>query len=220
MKEKISGIYCFEAVAGNPSKIGWKYVGYSIDCTERQMQHWRELNKGRHNPKLQRYYNRYGKSSLKFHIIYLCPEAELEFWEKWFVKAFDSYKHGFNCSEGGEKNFVRYKPGTLINFKTRELVDFDSIRGFADQHGLNRCQLSDVLAGKVNRIQDWCLPRNIQQMPKKHQIINAAGNTAIFYNSRQFCCEQRIGNISKFNQMLNKKLPSWKGWKLYQETVC
>ena len=62
------GIYAFEVVSGNPNKIGWKYIGQSLDIRDRRNQHMHKLRNRRHvNRKLQKYFDKYGEGALEFY---------------------------------------------------------------------------------------------------------------------------------------------------------
>lgn len=81
MKTSDSGIYFIEF-----SKTGIKYVGSSVNIKVRLRKHFFMLNKGSHpNPKLQAYFNKYGKKYFKSGIIeVVCDSSALlereQFW--------------------------------------------------------------------------------------------------------------------------------------------
>lgn len=66
-KNDVCGIYFFEAVCG--SMAGGKYIGLSSRCYKRKSDHFTELKSNIHgNPKLQNYYNKYGRNAFKWGI--------------------------------------------------------------------------------------------------------------------------------------------------------
>ena len=133
----ICGIYAIEVISGNPKKIGWKYIGKSEKCHERKITHFNDLKYNIHdNCKLKFYYNKYGKDSLKFYILFECQENELNFWEKWWIRSFDSIKNGFNILEGGESTPDTSKKCTLKNINTGETATCKSITKFALKYNL------------------------------------------------------------------------------------
>lgn len=98
MKKIISGIYCIENIVNKK-----KYIGESIDIYRRWKEHKQELRDGVHNNiHLQRSWNKYGEINFKFKIIEECTSDCILEREKYWIKYYDSFKNGYNKTEGGE----------------------------------------------------------------------------------------------------------------------
>lgn len=101
----MTGIYCITC-----SKTNEKYIGQSVSIKRRWTTHKRELKNNIHyNKHMQATYNKYGEDSFIYEILELCPKDKLNEREKFYIKLFDSYNHGFNqdiggCDTRGENN--------------------------------------------------------------------------------------------------------------------
>lgn len=96
--DKICGIYVIKNTSSE--KV---YVGKSSDVKTRWSRHKYELSKGIHvNTHLQNAWNKYGKDSFEFNIVEKCDENELSAREIYWIKKLNSYRNGYNATEGGE----------------------------------------------------------------------------------------------------------------------
>lgn len=82
-----------------------KYIGMTNNFYKRKEHHLFLLRHNKHHSiKLQRAYNKYGEENFDFYVLLEVNEMKrLEIKEKEFIKKFDTYNNGYNCSEGGEK---------------------------------------------------------------------------------------------------------------------
>lgn len=213
-KNKICGIYILESLIKD-KWFGGKYVGQSTDIKQRKISHLKELKTNNHeNKKLQRYYNKYGKDSLKFTFLMECSENELNFWEKWWIKSFDSYKtkYNFNLTKGGEDRSHFFKKGLLKNMKTGKVIEFNSIKEFAESYNLNKSSISQLLSGNRKYIFDWYNP-NGKWQPKYYEVISPDNKTYIVIESKvaEFCKEHGMKG-SGFNEMLKGNYNFYNGW--------
>lgn len=81
-----TGVYCIINKINN--KI---YVGQSKNLIKRKKEHFMSLEGGYHkNPHLQRAYDKYGKENFFFKLLMYCKNNELDFYEDFFIKVFDS----------------------------------------------------------------------------------------------------------------------------------
>ena len=188
---RISCIYCFQVTSGNPERIGHKYVGQTIDFYDRKRDHLNLLLKNKHdNSNLQSYYNKYGKDSLEFFKLQECGSSELNFWEKWWIKCFDSKNKGFNCTDGGENPPIISKSGSLQNIKTKEIVNFDSYADFGRKIGCDLSSVSKLMRRKSKSVKGWCL---VNENPKKqHFVVSPDGNIFSLDNATFFCKKHNI----------------------------
>ena len=212
---KKCGIYIFEIISGNQRRIGQKYVGKTInEFRERECRHWRDLRLDESNcTKLQNYYNKYGENSLKFMPLMECPEKEICFWEKFWIKAFDSYHNGLNCTEGGEKNNHSKKQCTLKNAITGEVDTCDSYKEFAEKHNLNESNIGAVMKGIYKRCKEWYNPDG-NYNPVYFKAISPEGKeyTIWKHGVMQFCKENSL-NYTQFAALMSGKCNFSQGWK-------
>ena len=213
-REKICGIYCFEVIIPN-KWLGGKYIGQSIDIYDRKQSHEYELKGKYHfNNKLQRFVSKYGIETLSFSILMKCPESELDFWEKWFIKSFDTYKTriNFNQTPGGESGGQNLKKCILQNMKTNEIVEFPSIKEFSEKYGISPHAISSLLSGKTRYIYDWYNP-NGGWKPKYYNVISPDNQDFIVIESKvfEFCREHNL-STSGFNEMLVGNCNFYNGW--------
>ena len=209
------GIYIFEVVSGNPERIGEKYVGQAKrDARERENYHWNKLKNDEHSNKmLQNYYNKYGKDSLKYTFIFKSPENELNFWEKFWIKCFDSYEgDGFNLTAGGTEAVHQYKPCIFKNMKTGEIVESESRKHFASKYGFCHASVNELVNGGMYYLGDWIYLLNENKI-KKHKLISPDGKEYEIYDGKikEFCKE--MGLIpNAIHLLLCGKSQFSKGW--------
>jgi len=215
-REKICGIYVIEAMSGNPDKIGFKYVGQSLNCNRRLLRHQNELKLQKHyNPKLQRYYNKYGVYSFKFYIIKSYLQKELDFWERWWIKCFNSQEEGFNLTSGGHSGEAARKPITLHNIYTGEIKSFKSQTEFGEQYHASSANLTALLKGKQKTIKGWCLPQNISlYKPQQYSLYHSMHGKVIVCDLKEFRQKYNIGYPEHLTELLSGKRYSCEGWKL------
>jgi group I intron endonuclease len=99
MRDIICGIYSITNLRNNK-----KYIGQTIDFIERRRNHINKLNINKHkNEYLQNSWNKYGKKSFKFEMIFMCSYQDLNSTEIFFIDSFktSNRKYGYNLREGG-----------------------------------------------------------------------------------------------------------------------
>jgi hypothetical protein len=214
---KKTGIYVFESLIPG-EKYGQKYVGQcELEISVRERRHWNELKQKKHcNPKLQRFYNKYGKQALKFTFIMECDKSELNFWEEFYVKVFDSYKNGFNCTKGGDKIGDSFqKQCTFTNMITGETVTCNSIKEFAIKYNLRESSVSLLYTGKRKYLYNWYCPNNKTNWePKWCNVIDPNGNEhkILYHTINEFC---RLHNLEdgSFRKMVLGQSQFYLNWK-------
>lgn len=101
------------------------YIGKSIDIHKRFLKHKSDLRLNQHHSKyLQNVYNKYGEDDLVFQVIQECSYEESGELEKYYIKQFNSFKDGFNETEGGEWG----APGRKFSEETLKKMS-ENIRG-------------------------------------------------------------------------------------------
>ena len=84
---------------------GKKYIGQSNWLKKRIGAHLNHLRNGAHsNIHLQRSFNKYGEGAFDFSIIEYCDEERLNEREIYYIKLYDTFRNGYNQTEGGEGN--------------------------------------------------------------------------------------------------------------------
>jgi hypothetical protein len=210
-----SGIYCIEIIEGNIEKIGQKYIGQGVNLLKRINRHFSELKANKHkNSKLQRYFNKYGESSLIFSVLITCPKQELNFWEKFYIKLFNSVENGFNLTTGGEGAATNKKICQLSNVLTGEIVTYPSCKEFAEAYNLSEHGVVYVLLGKNKTVGNWYNP-NGKWKPIEYIVTSPSGDKYGVLNFRivDFCKKHGIKNHVNFREMLRNKRLTCEGWK-------
>jgi len=83
---------------------GKVYIGLTtMGLEHRKNNHERTSNVTKRNNKLYNAMRKYGKDCFIWNIIEYCNESELEDRERFWIKYFDSYYHGYNSTTGGER---------------------------------------------------------------------------------------------------------------------
>lgn len=102
--------YCIYRIVN--FKSGKVYVGKSKNPALRKYTHFSELRNNHHtNPHLQNAFNQYGADSFYFEILEKgILKAEINQREIFWIAHFDSFKNGYNRSEGGETPPFKVKP--------------------------------------------------------------------------------------------------------------
>lgn len=117
MKPKI-GIYKIENLVNNK-----KYIGQSIDIYRRFYAHKKALKAGKHQPYLQKAWNKYGEDNFVFEIIEECEIEKLNELEIFYIKKFNTLNRdfGYNISSGGSNgnNFAGFSKEDMDAFKEK-----------------------------------------------------------------------------------------------------
>lgn len=97
----MKGIYAIK------NKINGKmYIGMTTDFKDRIEKHlWALRNNKHHSIKLQRAFNKYGEDNFDYYVLEEMKEStsnQLAEKERDYIKKYDTYNNGYNCSLGGE----------------------------------------------------------------------------------------------------------------------
>jgi group I intron endonuclease len=98
LKSRIEGVGCCYFIR---CRAAWKYyVGSTVDFDYRQRTHFNELRKGvHHSYKLQKAWEEYGEDSFEMTLIDEYWEEDLRESEDFWVKHYNSYHNGYNCTD-------------------------------------------------------------------------------------------------------------------------
>lgn len=96
-----SGIYMVVNLINNK-----KYIGQSKNIKKRFQSHhlvdYKNKNNCNYNTKFYQALRKYGIDSFEVIILKLCEEKELDDLEIKYIKEFDTFKNGYNSTEGGQ----------------------------------------------------------------------------------------------------------------------
>ena len=131
---------------------GKKYIGKTKNVVKREFDHFNDLKRQQHHSiKLQRAYNKYGKENFQFDWkkVQIDTEEDLAILEIKTIEKYNSYKDGYNCTQGGEghKSVLNYSQSCAIAHLYEE---YDAIN-----HKLSRLLKCDpsVFASIKNNIE-------------------------------------------------------------------
>ena len=109
------------------NKINYmKYIGQAKDIYKRFKSHhlsdYKNPKNSSYNTKFYQALRKYGIDNFDIIILTLCPENKLDELEIEYIAKFDTYKHGYNSTLGGQNwsNNIHSKETELKRQKTRE----------------------------------------------------------------------------------------------------
>lgn len=164
-----TGIYAFKSLTN-----GKMYIGYSSDLLDRKNEHLALLRKGKHHSvKLQRHFVKYGEKDLVYGIIEFCNLDVCMIQETFWIAAWDSFAHGFNCTEGGEGFQRPAKLFSFENIKTHEVIENITVYEFCNMFDSFKSTVWGMITKSLPRTcKGWTIKgRNI---PPKKTPTNAA----------------------------------------------
>lgn len=85
---------------------GKEYVGQSNNILRRIREHKKSY--GSKNCYVDRSIQKYGWENFSYTILHKCDLKDLDYYERYFIKKYDTYKNGYNLTEGG-KNYSPLK---------------------------------------------------------------------------------------------------------------
>ena len=114
------------------------YIGQTRDPEAR----WSKHQRPRLDREIGRVMDRHGIEKFRFEVIHECTEEDWEYWEKFYIDEYDSYKNGYNNSLGGKGlSILEFSDEEVIN-KYREL---QHINNTAEYFGCSKRTVSDIL---------------------------------------------------------------------------
>lgn len=91
-----SGIYRIRNLVN-----GKCYIGSAFNFERRFILHRHFLRNQKHNPKLQRAWNKYGEDAFVFEIIEYHPKEGIYPREEFYIAEYNSFHKGYNCTQVG-----------------------------------------------------------------------------------------------------------------------
>jgi len=103
-------ICCIYMITSPSFKI---YIGQTVNY-KRRINNYKNINVIKHQKRLVNSLRKYGFDNHKFEILCFCKKEELNFWESFYIKLFDSFygEHGLNSTSGGDSPKMLYIPRT------------------------------------------------------------------------------------------------------------
>lgn len=178
--EKIlnSGIYClyFEELYGK------YYIGYSTNLSGRYAKHCSMLRlETHHNYKLQQAYALYGFPT--FDVMELCNHSDLVEKEQYYIKLFEAFSVGLNCSNGGEgcgtgesHVLAKYTQEEYISVFKDIVVGKLSLKDISEIHSVSYMVVRDISCGKTHAYLKDLFPEEYSVM-----LSNSGSRTGNLY---------------------------------------
>ena len=145
-KQRVCGIYKIK------NKVNGKcYIGQSVDIFSR----WSQEKRGCINEYVVRSFNKYGLDNFEFSILKECKRDELNEWEIYFIKEYESTNEskGYNLDSGGLKGRTTKRNKKIIqyNITTGDIINtFKSVQEAAEILDYGRTNISSCLTGKTH----------------------------------------------------------------------
>lgn len=110
-------IYSIYKIVNNIN--GKIYIGFSRNVEKRICDHIQQSKKS--NLKLYNAIRKYGWSNFSFEVLYQSKDANhtLNDMERHFIEEYDSFRHGYNCTAGGE-GLLGYKHSSITKQKMQK----------------------------------------------------------------------------------------------------
>lgn len=143
------------------------YIGITHSPKNRCEQHFSYLRKGyHHSKKFQHSYDKHGEQVFEFQVIAKCTANTLFKLEIEYIKEYDSYRNGYNCTKGGEGG--DWRPIKQFDLKGNFIEEYPSMTAASMEHSINHTHLWKV----CNRKQptaggfQWCYLGKEDQIKK------------------------------------------------------
>lgn len=199
------------------------YVGKtSKKMEDRFKEHCRLMKVGKHHSyKVQAAYSTVGIPIVS--LLELCSAETLTLREKYWISLLDSYANGLNCSPGGETN--GYGEDHIASKYTNDdylavvycLAYTDwSIRQVSEELSVGYETVKHIYAGRTNTHLAEIIPDIYRLMIERRDriptVISPENITYSVSNIKEFITTHNL-NGGRFNLLLHKKIPMYKGWR-------
>lgn len=231
-------IYCFYFEA-EPDQY---YIGKTINPPNiRYNSHIRDMKNGKHHSyKVQEVYNKYNVLPI-FSVLVECREVDLDYLEIEYIKEFDAYLNGLNCTEviGFNSHTTKYSRIQILKvflLLLRGTLSYESISNKAKvtigtiksiRRGTQHSWLKEAYPDKwetlKSRPHNVIAITNLENQGKPRAAFISPDGTIYtdIQNLKEFVYSLDFENKSSayrmFSAMYTKspKAKSYKGWKLY-----
>jgi group I intron endonuclease len=212
-------IYIITCITNGKFYVGqtrkYRFNGKNLGINGRWNQHiYNSINNREDCPKLNNAIRKYGKDDFIVGKLISCSLDELNFYEKRYVKKFNSIKNGYNCTEGGDyfncNNEQRNEINKKISKKAKQRWCTEEYREKISQKKIN-----NIFLGKPSEKRNYPnLPANIYVVKKNGILtgytirinINSSGiKISKTFSSTVFTPDE---NLKKANKCLQEILKS------------
>ncbi len=231
------GIYLGSPLILTTDKV---YIGQSKNIYSRVLRHNSMFTLGTHSEKMQKAYNEYGE--FNWEVLKECSEAELNVFEKYYIKLFNASTEGFNTYEDSsgapilyglangnvdKDNIPVYKSilDLTISNPTHSLSKIANLAGTLDHvvshiwYGTTCHWLADLFPLEYNLVKTLQGNRQIGGKTAKQQgktypiLLSPELREYDIENVRQFAKENNLDK-GDLSRVMNKQMASSKGWIL------
>lgn len=216
MKNKISGIYKITNTITNDF-----YIGSSIDVNKRFLQHLNKLlNKTHRNCYLQRSYNKYGKETFIFELLYKCPKEYLIILENKCIEVFNP-KYNLKRSEN---NRVVHSEETKIKIglagKNRNVSEETRKRISEGKKGHTKSSETLYKIFKNSKLKKTVIQYDLHGnfIQSFESTREAARKLNLRYSGIGYCCRELIKSYKGFIFKYTSENPNTKYRKHSDET--
>lgn len=177
---------------------GKQYVGQTVDFKKRESA-WKSIKWNYANQLLTDERNKYGLDNFKVEIIKECDNVDLDYWEKYYIKKYNTeFPNGYNDNEGGKLGFhhseeTKKKIGESGKGKHYDRVGIE----LTEEH---KRKISKAMKGKVplTAVEKHAelSSKKVYQYTKDDKLIEtyssireASRKTNFAYNGIYCCCK-------------------------------
>lgn len=175
---------------------------------------------------------KYGRQN--FNLVFLKIELntpeELDYWEQFYIKKYDSlYPGGYNFNQGG-RHFTEEqkqkigkansKTYSLKNTKTNEIITINNMNEFCRVNNLRPSSILHVVHNRAKKHKNWIKPETILDSIKKYFVLSPKNEIFSIKseNVKHFCEEHQLHNTC-FSRVLKGERISHKGWILTSSKI-
>lgn len=217
------------------------YIGSAIHVNYRKNVHFCQLKKNNHHSiHLQRFFNKYGKDSLRFDILEIVDDIDiLNQREQYFLDKYNSVSpNGFNIRSDAKTNFgvkhskesIEKRKQTLLSKGGFYRPDEETKKRISNSMKLlvktpEHCKnlskaregikLNETTKEKIRIIRTGTKAKEstVLKRSKTYQILNPDNILITIINNRKFCRDNNLG-YSSMQRVLTKKQKEYNGYKL------
>lgn len=168
------------------------YIGQSVNLESRIKSHKSMLkHHNEDNDLLNKATKKYGYENFEIEIIKYCKENELDFFEKYYINFYNSYKrkNGYNIELGGSthKHLSEEQINRMKNSKKGKLTGIDN-----PFYGKKHTQLTKNKISEKQKGNKYCVGRIISQ-----ETRNKIGNANMWHQVKTINCYDLNNNFIK-----------------------
>ena len=150
-------VYIGQTISPRGFKGRYRFKGSGVERMYKYYKHFQDRN-GYYNEHLFRAINKYGFDSFEVDEVHdvASSKEELNKKEKYYIEKYDSFKHGYNNTYGGDsfpkgKNCKNSKPVCQISLDGELIKTWDSAQEASDELKIPVSNISKVCTGHLER---------------------------------------------------------------------